>query len=275
MRRLAPRLGWACAAAAVVAGSLLPVGWIASLSVRPEADLSRHTFWPGALTAEHYRVVLGASAFLAALRNSVGISLLSTLAAVVLAAPAAWAVARLEFPGRRLVLPGALAVSTFPVVALVGPLFDLWRRAGLYDTWVGLVLPYLSFGVPLSMWILAAFFRDLPRGPEEAARLEGASGWQVFRHVTAPLAAPGVFTAAILVFLAAWNDFAFGIALTSTERARPIPAAIAFFAGASQFEDPVGATAAAAMIATLPVVALVLAFQRRIVGGLTRGAVKG
>jgi len=275
VRRLAQRLGWALAAGAVVVGSLLPVAWIASLSLRPEADLGRHTFWPGALTAEHYRVVLGAGSFIAALRNSVAISLLSTFASVALAAPAAWAVARLEFPGRRWVLPGALAASTFPVVALVGPLFDLWRRTGLYDTWAGLVLPYLSFGVPLSMWILAAFFRDLPRGPEEAARLEGASGWQVFRRVTAPLAAPGVFTAAILVFLAAWNDFAFGMALTSTERARPIPAAIAFFAGASRFEDPVGATAAAAMVATLPVVALVLAFQRRIVGGLTRGAVRG
>ncbi|MFO0585780.1 MAG: carbohydrate ABC transporter permease [Anaeromyxobacter sp.] len=265
----------AAASLAIVAWSLLPVAWIASLSVRPGPDLAARTFLPGRLTLEHYRVVLSSPLFLEALRNSVGVSLLATAASVGLAAPAAWAVARLAFPGRRLVLWTALAVSTFPAVALVSPLFDLWRRTGLYDTWPGLVLAHLTFGVPLALWILTAFFREVPRDPEQAARLEGAAGWQVFRHVTLPLAAPGLVTAAILVFLASWNDFLFGISLTSTGRARPVPAALAFFSGGSQFQEPAGAIAAAAVLVTVPVVALVLASQRRIVAGLTAGAVKG
>lgn len=275
MTRRREAAAWNLAALAAVAWSLLPVAWMVSLSLRPADDLHARTFWPGAWTLEHYRAVLGAPLFLHALRNSIGISLLATALSLALAAPAAWAVARLAFPGKRLVLGAALAVAMFPVVSLVGPLFDLWRKLGLYDTWPGLVLPYLCFTLPLSLWILAAFFREIPRELEEAARLEGASRWQVFRRVTAPLAAPGVFTAAILVFLAAWNDFVFGISLTSTDRARPVPAALAFFSGASQFQEPAGAISAAAVVVTLPVVALVLVFQRRIVAGLTAGAVKG
>jgi len=263
------------AALAAVAWSLLPVAWMVSLSLRPADDLHARTFWPGAWTLAHYRAVLGAPLFLHALRNSVGISLVATALSVALAAPAAWAVVRLDFPGRRLVLGAALAIAMFPVVSLVGPLFDLWRALGLYDTWPGLVLPYLCFTLPLSLWILAAFFREVPWELEEAARLEGATRGQIFRKVTVPLAAPGVFTAAILVFLAAWNDFVFGISLTSTDRARPVPAALAFFSGASQFQEPAGAISAAAVVVTLPVIALVLLFQRRIVAGLTAGAVKG
>jgi multiple sugar transport system permease protein len=163
----------------------------------------------------------------------------------------------------------------FPVIALVGPLFDLWRTVGLYDTWPGLVIPYLSFTLPLSIWVLTAHFRQLPWELEEAALMDGATLWQAFRKVMIPLAAPGVATAAILTFLFAWNDFVFGISLTSTDRARPVPAALAFFTGESQFQDPTTAVAAAAVVVTIPVVALVLLFQRRIVSGLTSGAVKG
>ncbi|HEY7726242.1 MAG TPA: carbohydrate ABC transporter permease, partial [Anaeromyxobacteraceae bacterium] len=184
-------------------------------------------------------------------------------------------IVRLEFPGKRLVLGGALAIAMFPVVSLVGPLFDLWRTVGLYDTWPGLVLPYLSFTLPLSIWVLSAFFGEIPRELEEAAQIEGATPWQTFRKVTVPLAAPGVSTAAVLAFLSAWNDFVFGISLTSTDRARTVPAALAFFTGASQFQEPAAEIAAAAVVVTVPVIALVLAFQRRIVAGLTAGAVKG
>jgi multiple sugar transport system permease protein len=173
------------------------------------------------------------------------------------------------------VLGVALAIAMFPVVSIVGPLFDVWRRVGLYDTWAGLVLPYLSFALPLAIWVLTAHFREIPRELEEAAALDGASRWGVLRHVVVPLAAPGVFTAGLLTFLAAWNDFVFGISLTSTDRARPVPAALAFFSGASWFQEPAAALSAAAVVVTVPVVVVVLIFQRRIVAGLTGGAVKG
>jgi multiple sugar transport system permease protein len=268
-------LAWTAAALAVAVYSLLPVAWIVSLSLKQGDDLFSHAFWPRRPGLDSYRAVLAAPEFTRALRNSLGISAISTALSVALAAPAAYAVARLRFTGRRLVLGTALAIAMFPVVAIVGPLFDLWRVVGLYDTWPGLVLPYLSFTLPLSIWVLSAHFREIPWEVEEAAQIDGATPWRVFRDVTLPLAAPGVFTAAILTFLAAWNDFVFGISLTSTDRARPVPAALAFFSGASQFQQPAAAISAAAVIVTLPVIALVLLFQRRIVAGLTAGAVKG
>jgi multiple sugar transport system permease protein len=273
--RRSRELGWTIAAVAVAAYSLLPVAWIVSLSLRTGDDLFSSAFWPRRPSLDSYRVVLAAPQFTRALRNSLGISAISTALSVALAAPAAYAIARLEFRGRRVVLGTALAIAMFPVVAIVGPLFDLWRALGLYDTWAGLVLPYLSFTLPLSIWVLSAHFREIPWEVEEAARIDGATSWRVFLDITLPLAAPGVFTAAILTFLAAWNDFVFGISLTSTDRARPVPAALAFFGGASQFQQPAAAISAAAVIVTIPVVALVLVFQRRIVGGLTAGAVKG
>jgi len=275
VRRRRRDLAWTAAALAVTAYSLLPIAWIVSLSLRTGDDLFSHAFWPARVSLESYRTVLAAPQFIRALRNSLGISAISTALSVALAAPAAYAIARLEFPGKRLVLGTALAIAMFPVVAIVGPLFDLWRTVGLYDTWAGLVLPYLSFTLPLSIWVLSAHFREIPREVEEAARIDGATPWQVFRDVPLPLAAPGVFTAAILTFLAAWNDFVFGISLTSTDRARPVPAALAFFSGASQFQQPAAAISAAAVIVTVPVIVLVLLFQRRIVAGLTAGAVKG
>ncbi len=188
---------------------------------------------------------------------------------------AAYAIVRLEFPGRRLVLAGALSVAMFPPVAVIGPLFNLWRTLGLFDTWPGLILPYMTFTLPLAIWILAAFFRDIPWELDKAARVDGATPLQAFRHVIVPLAAPGVFTAAILVFMFAWNDFLFAIALTSTDNARTVPAAIAFFTGSSRFELPTGSIAAASVVVTAPIILMVLLFQRRIVTGLTSGAVKG
>ncbi len=188
---------------------------------------------------------------------------------------AAYAIARLDFPGKRLILSAALAVAIFPVISIVTPLFNLWRQIGLYDTWLGLIIPYLSLTLPISIWTMSAFFREIPWEMEQAAQVDGATTWQAFRKVIVPLAAPGVFTTAIIAFFIAWNDFAYGISLTSTSAARPVPAALGLFSGASQFVDPTGSIAAAAVIVTIPVVVLVLLFQRRIVAGLTNGAVKG
>jgi multiple sugar transport system permease protein len=269
------RLAWGVAAAGAIAWALFPVAWLVSLSLKRGDDVHARRFLPAAFTLDNYRAVFRTSLFTSALLNSVGISLASTAASVSVAALAAFAIARLDLPGRRWILGMALAVSMFPVIAIVGPLFDLWRTIGLYDTWPGLAIPYLSFTLPLSIWVLTTHFRQLPWELEEAAIMDGATRWQAFRKVMVPLAAPGVATAAILTFLFAWNDFVFGISLTSTDRARPVPAALAFFTGESQFQDPTTALAAAAVVITVPVAALVMLFQRRIVSGLTSGAVKG
>jgi trehalose/maltose transport system permease protein len=274
-RRAGTGIGRVMGAAATVCYALLPVVWIVSLSFKRGDDIRSGRFWPTLWTLDNYRTVFGTDLFVSALVNSIGISLIATLLSVALATAAAYAIARLRFRGKGLILSVALAIAVFPPVSLVGPLFDMWRSLGLYDTWPGLVIPYMSFTLPLSIWVLAAFFREIPWEMEQAAQVDGATAWQAFRKVVVPLAAPGVFTAAILTFFFAWNDFVFGISLTSTGRARPVPAALAFFTGASQFQQPTAAISAAAVVVTLPVVVLVLLFQRRIVAGLTSGAVKG
>ena len=273
------RVFWIVGGALIILYCLFPVAWLTSLSFKAPADLTNRQFLPTDQSTENYEQILpGGSAadlFMPALRNSIGISLIATLIAVVLAMFAAYAIARLDFPGKRLILTSALAVAIFPVVSIVTPLFNLWRNIGLYDTWPGLIIPYLSLTLPLSIWTMSAFFREIPWEMEQAAQVDGATSWQAFRRVIVPLAAPGVFTTAIISFFIAWNDFVYGISLTSTSAARPVPAALSFFTGESQFVQPTGAISAAAIIVTIPVVVLVLIFQRRIVAGLTNGAVKG
>ena len=259
----------------VMAWALFPVVWIMSLSFKSGGDITNQRFLPSHWTLENYRTVFNTPLFTSALRNSIFIALIATVLSVMLATVAAYAIARLDFPGKKLILSVALAIAVFPAVSLVGPLFNIWRSVGLYDTWPGLIIPYMSLTLPLSIWTLSAFFREIPWEMEQAAQIDGATSWQAFRKVIVPLAAPGVFTTAILAFFFAWNDFVFSISLTSTDRARTVPAALAFFTGASQFEQPSAPIAAAAVVVTVPVVVLVLVFQKRIVAGLTAGAVKG
>jgi multiple sugar transport system permease protein len=272
-RRITP--GWVIAAVAIVGYTMLPVVWIMSLSFKKGDDIKNQRFLPEVWTLDNYRTVFKSGLFTSALRNSIGIALIATLLSVIIATLAAYAIARLEFRGKTIILSMALAIAMFPAVSLVGPLFDMWRSLGLYDTWLGLIIPYLSFTLPLSIWVLSAFFREIPWEMEQAAQVDGATAWQAFRKVIVPLAAPGVFTAAILTFFFAWNDFVFGISLTSTENARPIPASLAFFVGPDPFTRPASLLSAAAVIATIPIIIIVLLFQRRIVAGLTSGAVKG
>jgi multiple sugar transport system permease protein len=269
---------WWIAGAIIVLYALFPIAWIVSISLKAPSDIANGQFLPTTFTGENYSTILTGSAsdlFLPALRNSFGICLIATAISCVLAMFAAYAIARLDFPGKKLILSTALAVAIFPVISIVTPLFNLWRNIGLYDTWPGLIIPYLSLTLPISIWTMSAFFREIPWEMEQAAQVDGATTWQAFRKVIVPLAAPGVFTTAIIAFFIAWNDFIYGISLTSTEAARPVPAALGLFTGASQFEEPTGAISAAAVIVTIPVVLLVLIFQRRIVAGLTNGAVKG
>jgi multiple sugar transport system permease protein len=266
---------WGVGSAIVIIVAIIPVLWIASLSFKDPSTITDGTFFPRKWTLQNYRGIFETSLFTRALVNSIGIALIATVLAVVIGSMAAYAVARLRFPGKTLLVGAALLIAVFPPISLVSPLFSLWRTLGLFDTWPGLIIPYLTFSLPLTIYVLSAFFREIPWSLERAARVDGATPLQAFLRVIAPLAAPGVVTTAILVFIFCWNDFVFAISLTSTNRSRTVPAAIAFFSGASQFETPVGSIAAAGVIITIPIIIFVFIFQRRIVAGLTSGAVKG
>jgi multiple sugar transport system permease protein len=266
---------WGIGNTIVVLAAAVPVLWIASLSFKDPSTITDATFFPRKWTLENYRGIFETSLFTRALLNSVGIALIATALAVVIGSMAAYAVARLRFPGKTLLVGAALLIAVFPPISLVSPLFNLWRQLGLFDTWPGLIIPYLTFSLPLTIYVLSAFFREIPWDLEKAAQVDGASPFQAFMRVIAPLAAPGVVTTAILVFIFCWNDFVFAISLTSTNNSRTVPAAIAFFSGTSQFETPIGSIAAAGAIITIPIIIFVFVFQRRIVAGLTSGAVKG
>ncbi|PUA82223.1 carbohydrate ABC transporter permease [Nocardioides currus] len=256
---------------------LLPVAWIVSLSFKSleETTAGSPQFLPKDFTTGNYGEILDNGDFTRALINSFSISLIATVLSVILATLAAYAIARLEFKGKRLVLSMALAIAMFPVVSLVGPLFDMWRTFGLFNTWPGLIIPYMTFTLPLAIWTLSAFFREIPWEMEQAAQVDGATSWQAFRKVIVPLAAPGVFTAAILTFFFAWNEFVLAISLTSTTSSRTVPAQMSFFVGPDPFNPPYAQLATASVIVTIPVIIIVLLFQRKIVAGLTSGAVKG
>jgi multiple sugar transport system permease protein len=279
------RIMWLFGMLIVIVYALFPVLWIISLSLKTPATVTvkpDEGFWgtlvPSDATLKNYDALFKDGLdgpFLKPLINSIGIALIATLIAIVLASAAAYAIARLDFPGKTLILGGALAIAMFPPISTVGPLFDMWRALGLYDTWLGLIIPYLTFALPLAIYTLVAFFREIPWDLEQAAQVDGATPFQAFRKVIVPLATPGMFTAAILVFIFAWNDFLFAISLTSSDASRTVPAALAFFTGDSQFTQPFANIAAAAVIVTIPIVIFVLIFQRRIVAGLTSGAVKG
>ncbi|MBA2445133.1 MAG: carbohydrate ABC transporter permease [Nocardioidaceae bacterium] len=262
---------------AILVWCLLPVVWILSLSLKPVSETAAGSpqFLPKTWTMQNYKDILADGDFTRALINSFGISLIATLLSVIFATLAAYAIARLDFKGKRLVLSIALAIAMFPVVALVGPLFDLWRTVHLFNTWPGLIIPYMSFTLPLAIWTLSAFFREIPWELEQAAQVDGASPWQAFRKVIVPLAAPGVFTAAILTFFFAWNEFVLAISLTSTTASRTVPAQLSFFVGPDPFNPPFSQLATASVVVTIPVIIIVLLFQRKIVAGLTSGAVKG
>ncbi|MGZ8179356.1 carbohydrate ABC transporter permease [Williamsia sp. SKLECPSW1] len=269
------RVGWSVINLLVILYALIPVLWIVSLSFKPQAKVTDGNFIPTSFSFENYKNIFKTNEFTSALINSIGIGLITTVIAVVIGAFAAYAVARLDFPGKRVFIGVVLLVAMFPQISLVTPLFNIERSVGLFDTWPGLILPYITFALPLAVYTLQAFFREIPWELEKAAKMDGATPAQAFRRVIAPLAAPGIVTAAILVFIFAWNDLLLALSLTSTERSITAPVAITNFTGSSQFEDPTGSVAAAAVVITIPIIVFVLIFQRRIVAGLTSGAVKG
>jgi ABC-type glycerol-3-phosphate transport system permease component len=222
---------------------------------------------------DHYRALFTERAFWLPIRNSLVVAGSTTLFCVTIGSLCAYALARLRFRGKALLLGVILAVSMFPQIAVVSPLFLLLRSVRLIDTYPGLVLPYLTFAMPLAVWLLVGYFRQLPAELEEAAMVDGASRLRAFREVIVPLALPGLAATAILTFVYSWNEFLFALSFTLGPERQTVPVAIALFRG--QYQVPWGQVLAAAIVATAPVAVLVLAFQRRIVQGLTAGAVKG
>ena len=269
------KAGWGAVNVAVIALALIPVLWMVSLSFKTNAAVLDPSFIPSQWTLANYHQMLSTATFVRPLINSIGIGLIATFISVVLASMAAYAVARLRFPGKQVLIGMSLLIAMFPIIALVTPLFSIERAIGLFNTWPGLIIPYVAFGLPLGIYTLSAFFREIPWELEKAAKMDGATPFQAFVRVIAPLAAPGMVTTAILVFLACWNDFLFAISFTSTITSRTAPAAMEYFSGSSQFSVPTGPIAAAAVVITIPIIVFVLFFQRRIVAGLTSGAVKG
>jgi ABC-type glycerol-3-phosphate transport system permease component len=253
---------------------LFPMYWMVVSSLTPESRLFQSPpLVPAALTFDHYRALFDERDFLKPIRNSLVVAAATTLVAVPVAALCAYALARLRFRGRGLLLALVLAVSMFPQISIVPPLYLMLREARLIDTYPGLVLPYVTFSAPLAVWLLTAFFRQLPWDLEEAAMLDGASRVRALRDIVLPLAAPGVATAAILTFLYCWNEFLFALSFTLGPDRYTVPVAVTLFRG--RYQVPWGQVLAATVVATIPVALLVLAFQRRIVAGLTAGASKG
>ncbi|HET7051619.1 MAG TPA: carbohydrate ABC transporter permease [Solirubrobacteraceae bacterium] len=254
---------------------LFPFYWIINTSLKTGAELSTGTVFPAHPSLDNYSSIFRNGDFTTALRTSAIDAGAATLIALAVGSFAAYALARLRFPRKFLILAIVLSISTFPPIAIAAPLFKLWTDIGLYNTYLGLILPFLTFVLPLTIYILTSFFREIPKELEEAALVDGATHFQAFRKVVLPLAAPGLVTAGLLAFIFAWNEFLLSITLTSDPSRRPVSAAIAFFTGSSQFQIPIGTISAATVTITVPLIVLVVIFQKRIVAGLTAGALKG
>lgn len=262
----------------IVLFCVLPFVWtlVTSLKTQSEIYASPATYVPRALTLDHWEKVLTLSRFTKSLLNSAIVASSATAISLLVGSSCAYAIARLHFPGKSVVLAVVLAVAMFPGIAILSPLYLLFRDWGLINTRLSLILPYVTFTLPICIWTLTAFFRDLPLEVEEAARVDGCTRWQVYRQIVIPLAAPGVFTTAILIFIAGWNEYLFARTFISDQALYTAPVAVAQFEGADiAAARPWGEISAAAVATTLPLVVLVLVFQRRIISGLTAGAIKG
>jgi len=269
-----PSLRRSLASGALVAGFLLPLYWAVVSSFTPERQLfAAPSLVPQALVLDHYQALFAEHDFWTPVRNSLVVAGATTALSVILGSVCAYAIARLRFPGKGVTLAFILAVSMFPQISIVSPLYLMLRELGLLNTYPGLVLPYLTFAMPLAIWLLVGFFRQLPVALEEAAFMDGASRLRILWEIMLPLSWPGIATVAILTFLYSWNEFLFALSFTLGPERYTVPVAITLFRG--QYQVPWGQILAAAIVATIPVAAVVLVAQRRIVAGLTAGAVKG
>lgn len=261
--------------AAVVAYCLAPFYWMLVSSLRSSTDIFDTSLLPTSVSFENYRAVFSPSqGFGRALLNSLIVSGITTVLALLLATFTAYAMARLNFRFKRLILTLIIATSMFPVVSIVVPLLKLFTDIGWINTYQAMIVPSMSFVLPLAVWNLTTFFKQMPDELEEAAMIDGCTRGQAFRKVIIPLAAPGIFTTAIIAFIAAWNEFLIALSMTNRPGIQTAPVAISKFAGATQFDIPFGSQMAAGVLVTVPLVIMVLAYQRRIVAGLTAGAAK-
>lgn len=271
-RGLAGKIGFWAWVAALLAFSLTPFLWFVITSLKSEIQLtaSPPVLWPeGGL--HFYRSAVGRYHLLGYLKNSLVVAGATTALCLAVGSLAGYALSRLPVRGKRAILGAILAVSMFPQISIAGPVWQILRAVGWLNTHQGLVAPYVTLTLPLAIWILASFFKELPRELEEAAKIDGCGPVKTLVKVIAPVAAPGVFTAAILVFIYAWNEFFFALLILTQREVQTLPVGIALFPG--QYTMPWGEIAAASVIATLPLVALVLLFQRRIVRGLSAGSI--
>lgn len=253
---------------------LFPIAWQLLTALKPTAELvTLPPLLPSTLTLDHFASVFAEGSFVRILFNSTVVAVGTTLLCLALGAPAAFALAKLNVPARRPILLGVLSVSMFPPIAVVGPLFLLIRFLHLRDTFWALIVSDTTFALPLTVWVLTNFFRDVPDDLLRAARVDGCSALQALVYVFLPIVTPGIVTAALLTFVFTWNEFLFALTFTATEAARTATVEISLFPGVH--EVPWGEMAAAAIIVTLPILIIVLAVQRRIVAGLTAGAIKG
>lgn len=260
---------------AIVVFCLAPFMWMIVSSLKDPRAIFDNQLIPVHPTLMNYRAVFGAqNTFALALRNSFIISITVMIISLVLGVIAAYTIARLEFRGKNLILGLFLATSMFPGVAILTPLFQLFANWGWIDTFQAMIIPDISFALPLGVWTMTSFFRAMPWELEQAALVDGCTRAQAFRRINLPLAVPGVFTTAILVFITAWNEFMIANSMSQTSVSQPVTVAIAQFSGISQYDTPYGTQMAAGVIVTVPLIVLVLIFQRRIVSGLTAGGVK-
>ena len=259
----------------IVIFCLFPFYWLVNVSLKTGTDLSSADLLPPSPTLDNYDSIFKNGDFTSALRNSVIVTTITTILALIVGSFAAYALARLRFPRKFMLLAIILSISTFPPIAIAAPIFKLWTEFGLYDTYIGLILPYLTFALPLAIYILTSFFKEIPKSLEEAALVDGATYFQAFRKVVLPLAAPGLVTAGLLTAFFVWNEFLLAQTLTSSPKAFTVPVSVANFTGSQKFEIPLGTISAASVVITVPLVLAVILFQKRIVAGMTAGAVKG
>ncbi|MGO1316162.1 MAG: carbohydrate ABC transporter permease [Cellulomonadaceae bacterium] len=270
-----PRLATYAGVAVIVIWCLAPFYWMIVSSLRKASDIFSSSAIPAPVSLENYVAVFDPSRnFGRSIINSVIVAGTTTVLALVIAIATSYALARLQFPAKRFVLTIVIATSMFPIVAIIVPLLKLFTSWGWINTYQAMILPSLSFALPLAVWNLTTFFRQMPEELEHAAMIDGCTRGQAFRMIILPLAAPGVFTTAIIVFVAAWNEFLIALTMVNDPKMQTAPVAISKFVGATQFEQPFGSQMAAGVVVTIPLVILVLIFQRRVVAGLAAGGVK-
>jgi trehalose/maltose transport system permease protein len=261
--------------AAIIIYTVFPFYWAVISSLKSGQQLFGTDLVPPSPTLDNYVSVFREQPFLTNIVNSLIVAGSTVLICLLLSVSAAYALGRVRFRGRSTILMLTLAVSMFPQVAVLTGLFELVRWAGLYNSLGSLILSYMIFTLPFSVWVLTTFIRELPRELEEAAIVDGARPWQILVRVFLPLLGPALATTGLLAFIAAWNEFLFALTFTLTNEVRTVPVAIALISGATQFDIPWGNIMAASVVVTVPLIVLVMIFQRRIVSGLTAGAVKG